>query len=1049
MRWAVNWSLQFRALILFFSALIIFLGATQLPGSRVDVFPEFAPPHVEIQTEALGLSAREVEDLVTLNLEELLSGTPWLRALRSKSVPGLSSIYLLFEPGTDIMKARQVVQERLTFSYALPNVSKTPIMLNPLSATSRAMIIGISSERLSLVDLSVLVRFAIKPKLMGVPGVANVAVWGQRLRQLQVQVDPARMISEGVTLDQVIKTAGNSMWVSPLTYLEASTTGAGGWIDTPTQRLAIQHTQPISSPADLAQVTVEGTSLALSDVANVVEGHPPLIGDALLGGEPGLLLVVEKLPQVDTSDVVRGIDAALESLRPGLSGVEIDAEIYRSTSFLEAASDHVSKALTIGAALLVIALLFLLYDWRAAIVSATAVLLSTLAAGLVLRLFGATVNMMVLAGYLAALVIIVDDAIVDSERILLRLQDESSKGGRRSIGAIIVEALTETRVPLFYATLIIVLLVAPVFLMTGMAKPFFRPLAGAYLLALLASIGVALTATPALASALWRSLPPRRQPPIRRLQHRYESTLSRALDAPRAILIAAGVAVLAGVVVWPLFGQSLLPSLQLLPNFDEKDVRITWRGALGTSYTEMVRTVALVSDELQSLPGVANVAAHIGRAVTGDQLVNVDSGQIWVSIDPEADHRATLTSIKTIIDEYPGIEHEVQTYLQETVRQVFTGTGNAIVVRLRGPDWDGLHQEAAKLKQTLTDIDGLVDLRISGQIPEPQIEVKVDLAEAAKYGLKPGDVRRAAATIFSGLEVGSLFERQKVFDVIVWSTPSSRESITNVRELLVDTPTGGHVRLGDVAKVRVVPTPSVIQREGISRTLDVVANVRGRDVNSVAADVESRLKSLDFPSEYYTDLRAESVEWQGAQKALLIALLTSLIGIFFLLQACFGSWSLASAVFVALPTVLVGPIVTVHAAGNIIVLGSLIGCVAILSLSVRQAILFVRRCQDLELRGEEVFGLSLVQRAARERFGPVLMTALAAGLALAPFVYFGPVAGLEIVHPMSVAVLWGLVASILLNLLILPALYLCFGTTPEPEMRFADTGLGSASNAKQ
>jgi Cu/Ag efflux pump CusA len=369
------------------------------------------------------------------------------------------------------------------------------------------------------------------------------------------------------------------------------------------------------------------------------------------------------------------------------------------------------------------------------------------------------------------------------------------------------------------------------------------------------------------------------------------------------------------------------------------------------------------------------------------------------------------------------------------------------VVRLQGPDWDGLHREAERVKQALTDVDGLVDLHISGQVPEPQIEVQVDLAEAAKYGLKPGDVRRAAATMFSGLHVGSLFEHQKVFDVIVWSTPNERESITNVRELLVDTPAGGHVRLDDVAKVRVVPTPSAIQREGISRILDVVANVRGRDVNSAAADVERRLENLEFPSEYYPEMLAESLEWQGAQRGMLLAALAALIGIFFLLQACFRSWPLALAVFLAIPVVLIGPILAVHAAGNTILLGSLIGCVAILSIAVRQAVLFVRYCQDLELRGEEVFGLVLVQRAAREQFAPVLMTAVAVGLALLPIVYFGAVAGLEIVHPMAVVVLCGLVASILLNLFILPALYLSFGTTPEPEMRFEDADFGSASNA--
>jgi Cu/Ag efflux pump CusA len=1040
----LNWSLQFRPLIFFLGALIIFISATRLSKSRVDVLPEFAPPYVEIQTEALGLSARGVEDLVTLNLEELLSATPWVRSIRSKSVPGLSSVILLFEPGTDIMRARQVVTERLTFAYALPNVSKPPIMLNPLSATSRAMIVGISSERLSLVDLSVLIRFVIKPKLLGVPGVANVSAWGERMRQLQVQVDPERLLSKRVTLDQVIKTAGNAMWVSPLTHLEASTPGTGGWIDTPTQRLTIQHTLPISTPDDLAQVTVEGSSLALRDVANVVEGYPPMIGDALLNGEPGLLLVVEKLPHVDAREVVKGLDAALDTLRQGLPGVEIDSSIYRSTSFLETATDNVSKAALIGAVLLVIALLFLFYEWRAAIVSALAVLLSMLAAGLVLYVYGATLNIMVLAGFLAALVVIVDDAVVDVERILRRLREERGAGRRRLVGAIVIESLAETRTPLLYATLIIALIVVPVFFMTGVAKPFFEPLAVSYLLALLASTVVAVTATPALASALWRTLPGHGEPPIRWLQRRYQAALPRALEAPRAILIAGGAVILAGIVAWPLFAP---PSLQLLPRFDQREVRISWNGVVGMSYPEMLRTVKMVSEELRSIPGVSNVAAHLGRAVTGDQIVNVDAAQIWVKIDPNADYDATLTAINQTIDEYPGLEHETQTYLQETLRQVLTGTGSAIVVRLRGPDWDGLHREAERVKQALSEVDGLVDLHVSGQVPEPQIEVQVDLAAAAKHGLKPGDVRRAAATIFSGLGVGSLFEYQKIFDVIVWSIPSSRESITNVRELLIDTPGGGHVRLDDVAKVRVVPTPSEIEREGISRTINVMANVRGRDVNSATADVARRLKSLEFPSEYYPELLAEGVEWQGAQRAMLVAALAALIGIFFLLQACFRSWPLALAVLLAVPVVLVGPIVAVLIGGNTVLLGSLIGGVAVLALAARQAVLFVRYCQDLELSGKEGFGLQLVQRASREQFAPVLMTATASGLAMLPFAYVGAIAGLEIIHPMVIVILCGLVATILFNLFVMPALYLSFGTTPEPEMRFEDADFGRASNA--
>ncbi len=1046
MRWLVHSSLQFRTLILFLSFLVIFLGITVAPKTRLGVLPEFSPPYVEIQTEALGLSAREVEDLITINQEELLTGTPWVQSLYSKSVPGLSSVFLFFEPGTDIMKARQVVQERLTFSYALPNVSKAPVMLNPLSATSRAMIIGLSSKELSLIDLSVLVRFTIKPKLMGVPGVANVAVWGQRMRQLQVLADPERLLTRGVTLDQVVKTAGNAMWVSPLTYLESSVPGSGGWIDTPSQRLAIQHTQPISMPEDLAKITVDGTSLALGDVAEVIEGHPPLIGDAIVNNEPALLLVVEKMPDVDAREVIRGLDTALDSLRLGLSGVEIDSSIYRSTDFLEVAIDNVGKAVTVGLVLLVLALFALFYEWRAAVISAISVLLSISAAALVLYVSGRTINIMVLAGFAAALAIVVDDAVVDVERILRRLREQKTTPSAGRLGAIIVQAVAETRTPLLYATLIIVLLTAPVFFLTGAAKLFFEPLVASYLLALFASLLVAVTATPALASVLWRALPADREPPVAALRRRYEAILSRALAAPRNILVAGGAIALVAVLVWPLFGQSLLPSLQLTPKLQERDVQITWRSLTNLSYTEMLRTMSQVSRELQSVPGVVNVAAHLGRAVTGDQIVDVDSGQIWISIDPKADYGTALAAIESTVDDYPGFAHEVRGYLRATVRQVFTGTGDAILVRLRGPDWEGLQHEATRVKQALADVDGLVNLRVSDQTLEPQIEVRVDLQAAAKFGLKPGDVRRAAATIFSGLEVGSLFEHQKVFDVVVWSPADKRKSISDVQDLLIDTSDGGHVRLGDVANVRVVPVPNLIEREGISRIIDIVAGVRGRDLIATAADVESKLQGLEFPSEYYPELRAESVELQGTQWPMLVAVLAALIGIYFLLQASFRSWSLALAALLLLPLALAGPLVAMHAAGNTIVLGALIGAIAVLSVAVRQIILFVHNCQDIELRGEGVFGLPLVLRAAREQFAPVLMSATTTALALSGFIYFGPTTGLEIVHPMAIIILSGLLTSAALTLFVAPAAYLLFGTTPEPELNFADGDFGSVSD---
>jgi Cu/Ag efflux pump CusA len=442
---------------------------------------------------------------------------------------------------------------------------------------------------------------------------------------------------------------------------------------------------------------------------------------------------------------------------------------------------------------------------------------------------------------------------------------------------------------------------------------------------------------------------------------------------------------------------------------------------------------------------VRNVSAHVGRAVTGDQVVGVESAQIWVSIDPEADYPRTLAAIKDAVDGYPGAEHDVQTYLRETVREVFTGTDDALAVRIRGPDWSGLRREAEKVKQALAGVEGLVDLRVKGQIAEPQVQVQVDVGKAGRVGLTPGDVRRAAATVFAGLEVGSLFEQQKVFEVVVWSQPGKRDSVTDLRELLIDTPGGGHVRLDDIADVSVVPTLSVIEREGISRCIDVVANVRGRAVNSAAADVSRRLQQLTFPSEYYPTVLSESVERENAQRAMLFVALGALLGIFFILQACFRSWSLALAILLTLPLALVGAFVAMHVTGNEVLLGSLIGCVAVFAVAVRHSILLIRHWQDLELHSQDASRPVLVRRGAGEEFTPIVMTMVVSAFALSPFIFLGVEPGLEILHPLAVVILCGLVTSILYTLFVVPTLYWIFGRNPEPELQFADESLGSAA----
>ncbi|HLO13577.1 MAG TPA: efflux RND transporter permease subunit, partial [Anaerolineales bacterium] len=449
-------SLKFQFVVLAIAAILLVAGVMQLRQMPVDVLPEFSPPYVEIQTEALGLSAPEVEQLVTLGLEQdLLNGVPWLDSIRSESAPGLSDIILVFEPGTDLLRARQLVAERLAQAFALPHVSKPPNMIQPLSSSSRFMIVGLSSKDLSLIQMSVLARWTIGPRLMGVPGVANVAVWGERARQLQVQVDPKRLQANKVSMLQVLETTGNALWVSSLSFIEASTPGTGGFIDTNNQRLGIMHILPIVSSEGLAQVPIEGTTgLRLSDVANVVEDHQPLIGDALTNDSSTLLLVIEKFPGANTLKVTRGVEDALAELSPGLSDMKMDTSIYRPADFIEMAMKNLGLAGLIWLVFVVLVLAAFFFEWRTALISLVAIPVSFVAAGLVLYWTGATINMIILTGFLIAIGVVVEDAIIDVENIMQRLRQAREEGSVRSTMSIILEASFEMRNPVIYATLI-------------------------------------------------------------------------------------------------------------------------------------------------------------------------------------------------------------------------------------------------------------------------------------------------------------------------------------------------------------------------------------------------------------------------------------------------------------------------------------------------------------------------------------------------------------------------------------------------------------------
>jgi CzcA family heavy metal efflux pump len=1032
MRWIVGSSLRFRGLVVAAAAAVLLFGVTQLRHMSVDVLPEFGPTSVEVQTEALGLSAPEVEQLITVPMEQdLLNGVAFLKDIRSESVPGLSRVLLIFEPGTDMYQARQAVAERLTQAHALPNVSKPPQMLEPLSATNRVMMIGVSSKRVSPIQMSVLARWTIVPRLMGVPGVANVAIWGNRDRQLQVLVDPERLRDSGVSLEQVIESTGNALWFSPLSFVEASTPGTGGFIDTANQRLGVQHFSPITTAKTLGEVTLEdtvGKTLRLGDVASVVEDHQPLIGDAVVGDGGGLLLVVQKFPNASALDVTRGIESAIDSMKPGLSGLEFDSTVYRPASYIDKSIDNLRLALIIGAGLLLLVLASFLW-WRTALVAVVAIPLSVLTGVLVLYALGRTMNSMVFAGLVAALALVIDEVVVDLDNITRRFRQQRAEGNEKPTAAILLEASLEVRSAVVYGTLVVALAVVPLFFFESVSGAFFPSIAVAFLLALGAAMVVALTVTPALTLLSLSSAPRERQSPLAEwLRRGYTPLLSRLLRRPQPVYALAAAVVLAGIAAAPHLKQSLLP------RFKETQVLIRWDSAPGTSLTEMNRITSLASRDLRSLPGVRNVGAHVGRAVTADQIVGVNSGEIWVGLDPSADYDATMASVKRVAAGYPGLSGNVETYSNKRVREVLSGSGRDVVVRIYGEDPDVLRGKATEVRNALSGIDGLVREHVALPAKQPTLEITVDLAAAERYGIKPGDVRRAAAALLSGIGVGSLFEQQKVFDVVVWGTPKTRSSLSTIRRLLIDTPAGGHVRLGQVAETRIVPSAAVIRRQAVSRYIDVVADVRGRDQGAALRDVNSALERTDFPLEVHPEVLAAQGQPEGRLISIAIAVA---VGILLLLQAAFGSWRLALLCFLTLPLAVVGGLLAALADGGTLSFGSYLGLFVVFGLAARSSILLIDRYRQLEQRDDQDFGPQLVLRGAVDRLAPILMTAIATALVLLPLALSGQVPGLEVVQPMAVVILGGLVTSTLLPLFVLPAAYLRLGPSRETSVSLA------------
>lgn len=1005
---------RFRLLLVGVAAGLIGLGVITLPKMHADVLPELAQgPVLEVQTESPGLSSEEVEQYITVPMENnLLDGVMGVWSVRSHSTPGLSTVDLSFEPGTTTLHARQLVEERLTNSFSLPAVNKPPLLIQPLSSSSRALLIGLNSSQVDPLELSYLARWVVKPRLSGVPGVANVAIFGQQDRQIQVQVDPAKLAARHVTLQDVIDTAGNAQLVSPLTYLEGSAPGTGGFLDGPNQRIDIRPVLPLGAPKNLASVPIADApgKPTLGSVARVVRGHQPLIGMGMTRQGSGLILVVQKLPSASVPGVTAGLMSALQDLRPALPGVTVDTSFFTPATYVHDSLHNLALALVIAVVLGLLALAALLLNARALALSAVSVALSLLTAVLVLDALGYTLGVLVVVGLLVASMVVVDDAV--GATIVLAANRTA-----------VIDGIAELRGTLGYATLIGLLAIAPVFFAKGLTATYLHPMALAFALAIISSAVVVTIFTPAIGMLLFaRGRPRTRGVALKAAVRRgYGGLVERALRIPRGVLFAICLLGFAAAIAFPFLNQ---PSS---PRFKDRNVVVAWTGPSGAGLGEMDRITSRVLANLRALPGVGDAAATLGRAVSGDQIVDTNSGQIYVQIKPGADYDRTYGAIRGVVETVPGMQATVATPEAITQNGVFESTDKAVHVRVYGEDYAELHALGTRIGQLMARLDGVGTPQVSSPTLEPNINVAVDDTKAHDAGVLPGDARRQASTLVSGLTVGNFFEQQAVFDAVVWSIPSVRANLQDVRNLPIDTSAGGHIPLSRVATVSVGAHPVDIQHQALSRYVDVTAPVNGGTVADANSALAHKLALVAFPQGYHAELVGGTPEDPTSHLTFLTYALAALIGILLLLQAAFSSWRLACMYLLALPISLTGGVLVALAMGEQLSLGSDLGLLAVFAFAARHGTLQIVEVRRRHTADGGPLSAAIVLDAARSRLGPSFTAVVVSAATLIPFVILGDVAGNEITHVTAAVMLGGLLTATLLNSVLVPAMCLALG----------------------
>jgi CzcA family heavy metal efflux pump len=1013
----VAWSLRNRVVVVVLAALLLVAGGVATQRAKLDVFPEFAPPLVVIQTECPGLSPSEVEQLVTTPIETAVNGISGLDLLRSQSIQGLSVVTVIFSDRTDIYRARQQVTERLAvLAGQLPTGVKAP-RLEPLtSTTGRLLSLGFTSTKLSPRELRDRVQWNIRPRLLGIQGVAKVALYGGDVRQFQVQIDPDYLAARSLTLTQVLEAAR-----------QASSIRGAGFIENNRQRLNLRVEAQVTTAEQLGETaiaTVDGSAVRLKDIGRVTEAAEPKFGDALINGKPGVILVVFRQLQADTPQVTARVEEELDKLEPVLKkqGIDYHRALFRQANFIEHAVGNVTHSLVIGAVLVAIVLFVFLFNVRTAFISLTAIPLSLLSAILVLWLLDVGLNTLTLGGLAIAIGEVVDDAIIDVENIFRRLRENAHADEQRSDFAVILAASLEVRNAVVYATFIVVLVFVPIFFLSGLQGRLFAPLGYAYVLAVLASLLVALTVTPALAYLLLPHAGGAEESPIlRRLQSGYDWLLRR-LDGDWALVLTVTVLLLAAGG-WAVcgFGGQFLPELR------EDHFVVHMRGLPGSSLPQAMAAGAKVTEQVRKHPGVLSVSQQAGRAELGEDTTGVEYSEIEVDLKRlDASERQTVEKLLNGLDQQvPGYGFEAMPFLTERIKETLSGSAAALAIKIFGDDFDKLDATAMEVARLLRTIPGYDKVRIEPQTGAPELVVRVRSEDAGRFGLRNAQILDAVHAAYQGAEVGQVYDRNRIIDMAVILLPAARLDPDTVAGLWLSTgDTGnGRIQLKQVADVYLSNGRFLIGHEGGTRRQVVTCNVKDRDVESFVTEVQKRLAELPLPEGVYVVLSGEHEAKQTAQRELLLWSLAAGIGILLLLWMAFGSLRRLLLILVNLPFALVGGVAAVYIAGGILDVGSLIGFVTLFGITTRNGIMMVSHWQHLhEVEGMSV-GPELIFRGARERLAPVLMTALVTGLGLLPIALGSGAAGREIEGPMAQVILGGLITSTALNLLVLPVLY--------------------------